>query len=207
MTSIWFTDHAPFPGDVFGNRMQMCELEEYLSSLTKLKIKYKDIIDIYIGLEIEFLPSYNYYYQNLVADERIDILLLGQHFYEISPDFYNFSLDQQKYRTTEMEGLHYAILEGLQTGYFQICAHPDRIFRYQAYWDDRSEDISKEIIKCAKDNHILLEKNIGLYNKNLYKNQFWNHCSDDNYIIGMDAHSLNELRQYINQLNIFQEEN
>ena len=56
---IWFTDHAPFPGDPFGNRMRYDQLEEYLGSLTILKEKYKGIIDIHIGLEIENFPSFN----------------------------------------------------------------------------------------------------------------------------------------------------
>lgn len=36
-TGIWFTDHAPFPGDPFGNRMNYSELDEYLSSLSRLR--------------------------------------------------------------------------------------------------------------------------------------------------------------------------
>jgi histidinol-phosphatase (PHP family) len=27
-SGIWFTDHAPFPGDPFGNRMKYSELDE-----------------------------------------------------------------------------------------------------------------------------------------------------------------------------------
>ena len=36
-TGIWFTDHAPFPGDPFGNRMKYSELEEYVSTLLRYK--------------------------------------------------------------------------------------------------------------------------------------------------------------------------
>ena len=47
---IIFTDHAPFPGDEFDYRMPYSQLEEYLSTLTALKEKYKD--DIEVNLEI-----------------------------------------------------------------------------------------------------------------------------------------------------------
>lgn len=40
--SITFTDHAPFPGNPFGNRMDIQQLSEYLDSLSRLKEKYLD---------------------------------------------------------------------------------------------------------------------------------------------------------------------
>mgnify|MGYP003469900210 FL=1 len=57
-TSIYFTDHGPFPGDPFGNRMRYDQLDEYLWTLDELRRRYKDDIKIYIGLEIEYLKSY-----------------------------------------------------------------------------------------------------------------------------------------------------
>ena len=36
-TDIWFTDHAPFPGDPFGARMKFSELDEYLVTLSDLR--------------------------------------------------------------------------------------------------------------------------------------------------------------------------
>ena len=55
---IVFTDHAPFPGNPFGHRMQYEELSEYISSLLILKDKYAAIIEIMVGLEIEYFPSF-----------------------------------------------------------------------------------------------------------------------------------------------------
>ncbi len=76
--SIWFTDHAPFPGDPFGHRMKYEELEEYLITLTDLKEKYRDRIDIHIGLETEYFPTFDRsgYYRQLKSDERLELLLL-----------------------------------------------------------------------------------------------------------------------------------
>lgn len=51
--SVWFSDHVPFPGDPFGNRMRYAELEEYLDTLSALKEKYKGQISVHIGLEAE----------------------------------------------------------------------------------------------------------------------------------------------------------
>ncbi len=76
-TGIWFTDHASFPGDPFRSRMKYSELDEYLSSLTKLKYKYSGQIDIHIGLEIEFFPSFDQegYYQKLRNNTDVEKFL------------------------------------------------------------------------------------------------------------------------------------
>ena len=82
---IWFTDHAPFPGNPFGSRMAYDQLEEYLTTLYNLKQKYTDI-DIHIGLETEYFPHFDNegYYKHLRSVPEIEMLLLGQHMAEIS---------------------------------------------------------------------------------------------------------------------------
>ncbi len=42
--AIWFSDHAPFPGDPFGNRMKYEQLDEYINTLTDLKKRYEEQI-------------------------------------------------------------------------------------------------------------------------------------------------------------------
>ena len=82
--SITFTDHAPFPGDPFTGRMEYSQLKEYVSSLTELKSIYEGIIDVHIGLETEYLSSYKSYYEELKANENIELMIVGQHHYEVS---------------------------------------------------------------------------------------------------------------------------
>ncbi len=60
---LTFTDHAPFPENPFGNRMNYEQLDEYISTLSALKEKYREKIKIEIGLEIEYLPDYENYYK------------------------------------------------------------------------------------------------------------------------------------------------
>ena len=55
---ITFTDHVPFPENPFGNRMDFEQLEEYLETLSSLKEKYQNQIDVKIGFEVEFVPKY-----------------------------------------------------------------------------------------------------------------------------------------------------
>lgn len=74
---IVFTDHAPFPGNPFRNRMDMEELPEYLSSIHKLKQMYKDKIQVLCGLETEYLPSFDLWYKSLKKMNELDLLILS----------------------------------------------------------------------------------------------------------------------------------
>ena len=62
---ITFTDHVPFPENPFGNRMDFEQLEEYLETLSSLKEKYQNQIDVKIGFEVEFVPKYLDYFKQL----------------------------------------------------------------------------------------------------------------------------------------------
>lgn len=195
--SIWFTDHAPFPENPFGYRMMYDELDEYLDTLLELKDIYKNQIDIHIGLEAEYFPTYdkNGYYQQLKADERLDLLLLGQHMAQTDEGGYTFSWDKEKLDRDEAGALGKAICQGIESGYFDIVAHPDRSFRRKKHWDDDMAYISENIISTAGKHGLILEQNeTSKRHKHHYWEEFWKmnegRCQ---IVIGLDAHSPEEL--------------
>lgn len=189
---ITFTDHAPFPGDPFTNRMPHSQLDEYVASLRTLKIAYRSLIDVRIGLEIEYLPSFLAYYEKLANDPFIDILLLGQHFYELSPGKYSFSLDDE---TCEHVGLCEAMAQGIETGLFAAVAHPDRAFRDQKSWSDAMTELSTRVIDAAVSNEVALEQNYrSMKRRRSYWPEFWELVPECAPVIhGCDAHSVAEL--------------
>ena len=78
-----FSDHAPylFPkGHHSGYRIQLDKAQDYANSIKALKEKYKSVIDIKLGYELEYFPA--------LWDEEIeylkgfeyDYLILGQHY-------------------------------------------------------------------------------------------------------------------------------
>lgn len=81
---ITFTDHTPFPGEFFDNRMELSQLSEYIESLKMLQEKYENQIEVKIGLECEFLPSMMDFYNELKEKTDLNLLIIGQHFYEHS---------------------------------------------------------------------------------------------------------------------------
>ena len=79
--NLGFSDHAPFKG-VHHPSMRMDfdeDFPDYISSITNLKGKYKDKINIYIGLEIEYIEDRDEYYKELLNVYHLDYLILGQH--------------------------------------------------------------------------------------------------------------------------------
>lgn len=116
-SKIVFTDHCPFSGNPFGNRMDIEQLTEYIRSLNFLKKKYVSLINVQVGLEAEYLPSFEAYYKKITEMEGLELMILGQHFYEVEPEVYSFSLEE-KYG--EYFGLGKAVLLD-KNGLFFCC--------------------------------------------------------------------------------------
>ena len=207
---ISFTDHSPFPGNTFGNRMNIEDLPSYIASLNSLKNKYSDKIDIEIGLEVEYLPSQDSFYRELQEKYGLNLLIIGQHFYEHSAGHYSFNDDKKFNRENEFIGCGNAIIEGCKTGFFNVVAHPDRIFRRCKTWTPQMEEISLKIIDVAAKNQILLEKNLSSYEKFVnnsnfiyWRKEFWDLVEKYNLastikvntIVGYDAHSTLDMKQ------------
>ena len=197
-TGIWFTDHAPFPGNPFRNRMEYDELNEYISTLSQYKEAYSDRITVHIGLEIEYFPSFSSYYEELNSNENIEMLLLGQHMAEDIPGHYTFSWEKERLKEEEYIALGKATIEGIQSGYFQAVAHPDRIFRRRKVWNEEMKTISEEIIKAAQLRNMPLEINMSSMRQNThYWPQFWELVpSTIEKVKGIDAHFVEELNAW-----------
>lgn len=198
---IWFSDHAPFPGDMFKYRMMCEEMEGYLSTLEGLREKYREQIQVLIGFEIEYFPSFDQmgYYQKIKEDRRVDFLLLGQHLAEDSqqPGTYTNSWNRERLEKEEHAALAQGICDGINAGYFDAVAHPDRIFRRCREWNAEMEQISRAIIAAAKEKEIPIERNLSsMEEEYLYWEEFWNLVDEDTLqITGLDAHSLDEMER------------
>lgn len=194
---VVFTDHAPFPDNPFRNRMDMEQLPEYIGSMSRLKKEYASQIEVMAGLEVEYLPSYLSYYQELFAMNELDLLMIGQHFYENKDGSWSFS-DADK--SQEYIGLCNAIVQGIETGLFDVVAHPDRSFRRCKNWTQDIMHASYDVIMAASKHKVYLEKNYtSMRHKNHYWEDFWVRSSMANCLTGYDAHSVAEMEEIWNK--------
>ena len=192
-----FTEHMPIPGDGLNYQMRLDQLPEYVATLKRLKAEYADRITIRVGLECEYLPSYEGYIRSLMPEYGLEFLILGQHIYEHADGHLSFFDSEETKVCCDMDGLAEGIIAGIRTGLFETVAHPDRIFRRRKSWGDEEKAVAKRIIEAAMEQKIPLEINMESRNfpeYNFYQPGFWELVPPECEIVyGVDAHAVSEL--------------
>lgn len=184
-------------------------LEIYLPDCQKTKEKYKNLINFYIGLEIEYLYQFHDYYVKL--REKLDYMNLAVHFYYHNGKITN-SFDDVTYENVYSYGLNAKM--AMETGLFNIMVHPDvYMYHYKDAngtrgFDRECEKTARLIIESAIENNVYLEINVGgifkvtsnneTVGKFAYpRDEFWKIVSEypeAKVVIGVDAHKPEQLR-------------
>ena len=128
---------------------------------------------------------------------RMDIgqflLMLGQHFYEKEDGDWSFH-DSDK--SEEYIGLCKALIQGAETGMFDVIAHPDRSFRNCKEWNSGLMHASYDVAMAAAKNGVILEKNLASMNRTRqYWPPFWVRTGDAAIMEGYDAYSVAEMEE------------
>ena len=147
-----FSSHSPLPFETFWN-MPKDDMQEYLQEIGRLKEKHKDELEIYVGLEIDYLdPTYNAsipYFQSLPLDYRIGSIhflplalpLAEKYMMCIDGSYEEFaqSVDQHYQGNIRLLVGHYfrSLREMIEAGGIDIVGHIDKIFmngqRYKGF--------------------------------------------------------------------------
>lgn len=194
---LGFSDHAPYLFDephISGYRMMPAEYNGYIDAIEALRDKYRDKIEILIGLEIEYYPSCFEETLKFILSRDIDYLILGQHYTKNEYDGEYVShptLDEDILITDYASQVELAI----KTGLFTYVAHPD-IPLYTKPSQHYEDEMSK-ICMAANEAGIPLEINLcGLSRGRHYPSERFLALASDlgcDMIIGFDAHSPEEL--------------
>lgn len=208
-TKIAFTDHCPEKEliDFRKNmRMEYSEKDEYLSSIKDLKEKYKDIIEIETGFEVEYLPGQE---ENLLElKKETDKIILGQHF--IYDENKTKLLFIRKHDFLDEELLRYAeyIKSAIERRIPNIIAHPDLYMLGRKRFGEVEEHVAHIICSIAEKYGIPIE--INLSDPNMYLlgkkdkieypcKEFWKIASeykDLKVLYGVDAHWDYQIMNY-----------
>lgn len=202
---LGISDHVPYKGDMYGSRMGYSAYKEYLYELTRLKDLYKDKIQIYRGFESEYLPEFYSYYEELLADENCDYLILGQHFFTRKDGNLQYVYDIQD--STELY-IEYAnsVVEAMNTGFYKMVCHPDVIGvgdfviddNYMRAFDIMLNDASKKgyVLEYNANGHRRQIKSHGGVDRGDYPlKELWSMIegTDIPVIVGSDCHSVDAL--------------
>lgn len=161
LDALGFSEHAPFPDGRFGLRMLYSELPDYLEEIRLQKHLLKaSSLQIYAGLEIEYCPDMNSYYESLLQSGKLDYLLLGQHFYTLNgQEPVNIYFIEQHKDTSPYVDYALSLKAAMETGYFRVLAHPDVIFINKLLWDENCDRACDIIIEAALRANTILEFN------------------------------------------------
>ena len=184
-------------------------IDIYLPDCIKTKEKYKNLINFYIGIEIEYLYPFHDYYVEL--RKKLDYMNLAVHFYYHNGKITN-SFDDVTYENVYSYGLN--AKKAMETGLFDIMVHPD-VFMYHykdangtRTFDEECEKTARLVIESAIKNNVYLEINVGgifkvtsndeIVGQFAYpRDEFWKIVSkypEAKVIIGVDAHKPEQLR-------------
>lgn len=196
-TCLGFADHAPWPKHPLETqriRMEMDDYADYVASIRRLSRQYGGKIEIRVGLEAEYYPDRLDYLKALKENTPLDYLILGNHFhlYEAQGHYYG--------RLSDAKALYQAYEESsiaaLQSGLYEIFAHPDLFVRSLENFDHDAQAMSKRILQVAKQQGVLIEFNLGGVRSGRTGLEypylpFWEIVKEvgNTVIIGVDAHS------------------
>lgn len=196
MKVLGFSDHCPwiFPDAyVSHTRMLPAQLDDYFSSMEKLKREYARDITIYAGFEAEYIPELMEKQEQLLSQYPVDYMILGEHFtgIESTSPYTGFPTTSDADLITYID----TVIQGMETGKYRYVAHPDlmqycgseevyeaqflRLCRYL-----KSKDIPVEInlLGVVENRHYTSERFLEIAKK-----------AGNSVIIGCDAHTPDRL--------------
>ncbi|MCC8153728.1 MAG: histidinol-phosphatase [Tannerellaceae bacterium] len=138
-----FSSHSPLPFETFWN-MSASDLPEYLAEINRLKEKYADQLEIYVGMEIDYLDeTYNPsipYFQEIPLDYRIGSIhflpvceeLAEENMVCIDGRFTDYRNAVEKYYEGDIRKLvrHYfeSTMKMIEAGGIDIVGHIDKVY-------------------------------------------------------------------------------
>ena len=201
ITTLGFSDHIPNTDVEYeeeDERMHISETDEYLSSIEELREANPDM-EILSGFEAEYDPAKAEYLSEMRA--KVDYMILGQHFVKdglskTNPHTVNYPLEYAE-----------SVCRGIETGLFDIVAHPDLFFREREAlqteeekneFDKNAREASRMICEAAREMGIPVELNLaGLGKSENYPNKiFWEVASETKakVVVSSDAHDPKQLK-------------
>ncbi len=191
LKTLGFADHSPycFAGDYYSTfRIPRDLLPDYVATVLALRQKYQDQIDIRLGVEMEYYPSYFQDTVRLLRDHGVEYAIIGQHF--LGDEMGEQSSSTPTEDEERLKRYCHQVMEAMNTGVYTYLAHPD-MFRFvgdDAAYQRQIRPLCREANACG----IPLEINLlGVVENRHYPNPaFWRIAAEEGCkaILGCDAH-------------------
>ena len=209
---VAFTDHCPSRIDKREEvRMKCSEKDEYKKSITGLKEKYADKIEIQFGYEVEYLPGEEEFIAELKNES--EKIILGQHFIYNENNELKY-IGKEMYTDEDLKKYADYIDKALEHNIPNIVAHPDMFMLSRNNFGHVDAEVTNRICQSAEKYNIPLELNLRNIYKVKYKSElikrkgnfnwdriaypckeFWNIAKNYNVkvVYGMDVHNRGQI--------------
>ena len=198
MKTLGFSDHTPYrypDGGTGSRRVRMTpeQLPGYAAAVRALAQEYRGSLEILLGLEVEYYPFYFSRLLELLRQNKVEYILLGQHFLgnEIGERYCGKTVGDEQMLTRYVD----QTIEALQTRLFSCFAHPD-LLGYEG--DARVyERQMRRLCRAARETDTPLEINLlGIREGRNYPDErFWKIAAEEGnpVVLGFDAHAPEHL--------------
>ncbi|MBR0207861.1 MAG: histidinol-phosphatase [Oscillospiraceae bacterium] len=201
LVTLGFSDHTPwdyFDRPYRNERVRMApeELPSYADTVRALAEEYRGRIEILLGVEAEYYPKYFPRLLELLRQNGIGYMILGQHFYgnELGEPPCGRPTDDP----ARLAGYVDQTIEALQTGLFSYFAHPDLI-RFTGDDGEYSRQM-RRLCRAARELDTPLEINLlGIREGRNYPDErFWRIAAEEGnaVVIGCDAHRPGDILDF-----------
>ncbi len=179
-----FSDHAPIDYEGIG-AMTAEQLPEYLREVDRLKEDYRAKIEIYKGLEVDYIPDVISMKSQHIVDAELDYLIGAVHFVGNFPGGTPFSFEHSIENfergileiyagdIKQMLRTYYGLIQDMVRLYEpDIVAHLDRIKKWnnnEKYFSEKADWYQNEIIETLEviaSTNCILEVNTKGYYRN-----------------------------------------
>lgn len=152
--TLGFSEHLAYEGwDDEHERIPFGKMDDYFEDMKRLKEKYKDKIDIKIGVEFEYFPDRRTYLEEI--KQKCDYMIIGQHaIYRDNTYLHDTCSDNDVLLMAEY------LCEGISLGLADYVAHPDYFMFGRNDFSKECEKAIKMIGDCAKKHDVPVEINL-----------------------------------------------
>lgn len=191
LKTLGFADHAPycFPDGYYSTfRMKPEQTADYTSVILGLRDRYRDQIDIHVGVEMEYYPAYFDDTVSMLRDNGVEYLILGQHF--MGNEIGELPSSTPTEDEARLSRYCHQLMDAINTGKFSYLAHPD-MFRFvgdPTVYRKHIRALCREANACGLPLEINL---LGLSEDRHYPNPlFWQIAAEEGSkaVLGCDAH-------------------
>ena len=166
LSDICFLDHLTMQPSENNLSMTPGEIPLYFQALQLLKQKYKEVINVKIGLEIDFNPELVNFFQEIVESHPFDVIGGALHF----PGGLNIVSRSSAWRQGQVDpddvfALYLEYLNHmLDYDYFDVVCHLDLIKKFGWKSAESFDNNFDSIISTIKNKDLAVEINTSGYN-------------------------------------------